>query len=58
MNTLISRIIKAGLMAGTLDILSAFIYYFIKTGDKNVFIVLKSIASGLFGKEAFLGAIG
>ena len=36
MNNLISTIIKAGLIVGTLDILSAFLYYFIRTGDKNV----------------------
>ncbi len=53
MNNLISKIIKAGLIVGTLDILSAFIYYFIKTGEKNVFNVLKFVASGIFGKEAF-----
>ncbi len=55
MNNLISKIIKAGLIVGTLDILSAFIYYFIKTGDKNVFNVLKYVASGIFGKEASSG---
>ncbi len=55
MNKLISTIIKAGLIVGTLDILSAFIYYFIKTGDKNVFVVLRAVASGLFGKAAFSG---
>jgi uncharacterized membrane protein YagU involved in acid resistance len=55
MNNLISKIIKAGLIVGTLDILSAFIYYFIKTGEKNVFNVLKFVASGIFGKEAFSG---
>lgn len=48
-----SVIIKAGLLVGTLDILSAFIYYFIKTGKKDVFTILKYIASGLFGREAF-----
>ncbi len=56
MNNLITKIIKAGLIVGTLDILSAFIYYFIKTGDKNVFTVLKYVASGIFGKEAFSGS--
>jgi DNA segregation ATPase FtsK/SpoIIIE-like protein len=55
MNNLISTIIKAGLIVGTLDILSAFLYYFIRTGDKNVFIVLKAVAGGLFGKKAFSG---
>lgn len=53
MNNLISKIIKAGLIVGTLDILSAFAYYFINTGEKNIFNVLKFVASGLFGKEAF-----
>ncbi len=56
MNNLITKIIKAGLIVGTLDILSAFIYYFIKTGDKNVFTVLNYVASGIFGKEAFSGS--
>jgi hypothetical protein len=56
MNNLITKIIKAGLIVGTLDILSAFVYYFIKTGDKNVFTVLKYVASGIFGKEAFSGS--
>lgn len=53
MNNLTSKIVKAGLIVGTLDILSALAYYFINTGEKNVFIVLKFIASGIFGKEAF-----
>ncbi|HEX8277651.1 MAG TPA: hypothetical protein VF540_03120 [Segetibacter sp.] len=53
MKNLNAVIIKAGLTVGTLDILSAFIYYFIKSGDKNVFVVLKFVASGLFGKDAF-----
>ncbi len=55
MNKLVSKIIKAGFFVGTLDILSAFIYYFLKTGQKNVSIVLRYVASGLFGKEAFSG---
>jgi hypothetical protein len=55
MNGLIPKIVMAGLLVGTLDILSAFIYYFIKTGEKNVFNVLKFIASGIFGKAAFSG---
>ena len=54
MNNLVSKIIKAGVIVGTLDILSAFIYYFIKTG-KNPLNILLFIASGLFGKEAFTG---
>jgi hypothetical protein len=50
-----SEIVKSGLLVGTLDILSAFIYYVIQSGKKDVFIVLKYVASGLFGKEAFSG---
>lgn len=57
MNNLSSTVLKAGVIVGTLDILSAFIYYFIATGDTNVFTVLKYIASGLFGKEAYAGGI-
>jgi hypothetical protein len=49
-----SKILKAGLIVGTLDILAAFIQYAIKTG-KNPTVVLKFIASGVFGKEAFNG---
>ena len=54
-NSLLLKMIQAGLIVGTLDILSAFIYYFLKTGNKNVFIVLKYVASGAFGKEALSG---
>lgn len=43
-------IIKAGLIAGTLDILAAFVSYMIKTG-KNPFPILNFIASGVVGKE-------
>lgn len=49
-----SRIIIAGLIVGTLDILAALIHYFAKTG-KDPLIVLKFIASGVFGKSAFSG---
>lgn len=52
------EILKAGLVVGTLDILSAFLYYFIKTGNKNVFNVLKYVAGGLFGKDSYLGSNG
>ena len=40
--------LQAGILIGTLDIVSAFIYYFIKTGQKNEFNVLKYVASGIF----------
>ncbi|MEO6729897.1 MAG: hypothetical protein ABIN01_01680 [Ferruginibacter sp.] len=55
MNNLTRKIIQAGFLVGTLDILAAFIYFFVKSGDKNVSKILKYIASGLFGKEAFSG---
>ena len=54
-NNLLLKLIQAGLLVGTLDILSAFTYYFLKTGNKNVFIVLKYVASGAFGKKALSG---
>ncbi|MEP6617365.1 MAG: hypothetical protein ABJA57_12330 [Ginsengibacter sp.] len=54
MNNL-SKIIKAGLIVGTLDILSAFIYVCIKTGKFIPGGILKFIASGIFGKDAFAG---
>jgi hypothetical protein len=57
MKNLFYTIVKAGIAVGTLDILSAFIQYFITTGDKNVFIVLKYIASAIFGKEAYSGGV-
>ena len=47
-------LLKAGLLVGTLDILTAFVHYFLKTGD-NPLGILKYVASGLFGKEAFTG---
>jgi hypothetical protein len=52
MNT--SRILQAGLLTGTLDIAAALIQYYIKT-EKNPEPVLKFIASGVFGNEAFSG---
>lgn len=52
MNNLLTRIIKAGLLVGTLDILTAFVHYYLKTGN-NPLGVLQYVASGLFGKEAF-----
>jgi uncharacterized membrane protein YagU involved in acid resistance len=47
-----ARLIKAGLIVGTLDILGACTYYYIKTG-KNPLTILKFVASGVFGKTAF-----
>lgn len=51
-NIFSSRAITAGIIAGTLDILAAFIQYYIKTG-KGPAGVLKFIASGVFGESAF-----
>ncbi len=50
-------ILLAGLFVGTLDILSAFVDYFITTG-KNPLLVLKYVASGAFGESAFTGGPG
>lgn len=55
MNKLFFKILKAGLIVGTLDILSAFIYVFIKTGNFIPLGILKFIASGIFGKDAASG---
>jgi len=37
---LLYTIVKAGIVVGSLDILAAFIQYFILTGDKNVYTIL------------------
>ena len=50
-------IIKAGFIAGALDIIAAFLNFYFKTG-KNPTIVLKYIASAIFGKEAMAGGAG
>jgi hypothetical protein len=47
-------ILKAGLLAGTLDILSAIIKYLIE-GKKNPEVILKYIASAVLGKSAMKG---
>jgi hypothetical protein len=49
-----SSIIKAGLIAGTLDMLAAISNYYINTG-KSPEGVFKFIASGAFGSSAFSG---
>jgi hypothetical protein len=53
-NLNLKLIIKAGLIVGTLDIIAAFLNFYFKTG-KNVTIVLKYIASAVFGKSAMAG---
>jgi hypothetical protein len=57
MNQKISSIGKAALLAGTLDILAAFVFVFIKTGKPHIFDILKFIASGVFGKAASTGGV-
>ena len=49
-----NQIVKAGLIIGTLDILAAFLYYFLRTGNEP-FRILKFIAGGIFGEKAFTG---
>jgi hypothetical protein len=48
------QILFASLLVGTLDIVAACTQYYLKTG-KGAAGVLKFVASGLFGKEAFTG---
>jgi hypothetical protein len=55
MRTRNAKILQAGLIAGTLDILSAFIYYYIKSGKTNFLVIFQFIASGIFGKDAGAG---
>src|SRR5687767_13902987 len=50
--TALSTIIKATLIAGTLDISVALLQYYIITG-KNPTVVLNYIASAIFGKTAY-----
>lgn len=49
-----TKIFKAGLIAGTMDICAACIQYYLRTG-KNPENVLRFVASGVFGKEALAG---
>ncbi len=53
-STKTSAIITAGLIAGTMDILAAFIKYLIE-GKKDVTVILRYIASGVLGKDAMSG---
>ena len=54
MKNLFSTIIKAGLIVGTLDILAAFAYNFMKSGVSPSNI-LRYVASGVLGNAAFSG---
>ena len=51
-NIFSANVIKAGLLVGTLDITAACIQFYLKTG-KGPETVLRYVASGVFGKEAF-----
>ena len=53
----VSAVLKAGLLAGTLDIVCAMTHYYIRSG-KNPANVLYFIASGVFDKAAFSGGAG
>lgn len=53
-NTNAIQILKAGLLAGLLDITAAFINFYIRTG-KNPLVILKFIASGVYGSSALSG---
>jgi len=50
----LKTIALAGFLDGTLDIIAALTNFYIKTG-KDPLIVLKYIASAVFGKEAYSG---
>lgn len=54
-NIFSSITLKTGLLVGTLDITAACIQFFFKTG-KGPELVLRYIASGAFGKDAFTGS--
>ena len=54
---MIKQIFKATLVAGTLDIAAAFTQAYLSTGITPD-IVLRYIASGIFGKDAFAGHTG
>lgn len=56
-SSVIKAILKAGLVAGALDIIAAIILRSIQTGKINIIPVLKFIASGVFGKRAFNGGL-
>lgn len=51
-HSIVSTIIKAWALAGTLDILSAFTYYYIKTG-KNPLNVLNYVSKVALGETTF-----
>ncbi|WP_300598973.1 hypothetical protein [Niabella sp.] len=54
MNKRTFTVLKAGIIVGTLDILSAFLYFYLATG-KNPLFIFRYIASALLGPAAFSG---
>lgn len=48
-------ILRAGLIVGTQDILAACLHYYLKTHD-NPIMVLRFVASGIFGDDAYRGS--
>lgn len=56
MQRIVPTIAKAGLIAGTLDIIAAFTYVSLSSG-RNPLIVLNYIASAAIGPEAFTGGL-
>lgn len=57
-NKLFKFILLAGLIAGTLDLAGAIIYYCYVKGVTDPARLLKGIASGALGKDAFSGGNG
>ena len=51
-----SAIVLTGFITGSLDITTASIQYHIRTG-KGSANVLRYVASGIFGKKAFIGGV-
>ena len=51
---LTAKVLLAGIIVGTLDITAAMLQFYIKTG-KDPLIVLKFVASGVFGPAALKG---
>src|SRR3954466_2674605 len=49
-----AAVLRAGLLVGCLDITSALIHFFVRTG-RDPLIVLKYISSAILGKSAFTG---
>lgn len=56
-NSIVGSIIKAGLIAGSLDIIAACSMFYFRTG-RDPMIVLKFVASGLLGQDAMSGGWG